>query len=592
MIDLFHIVSRVPLYGTLLHGNKQGVVIVPTVGRTIADTLKAYGVTHLFGMEDPVHIFHALDRKAVRPVTVHDEKHAAIMAHGYAKATGRPGVCTATCGPGATNLITGLLEAFKSSIPVVALVQDIPFRNRGRHAASEIDHAASLAPFVKWVGSIDLAERAPEMVRHAFRIATTGRPGPVVVLCPADLMGVETDAAVYVESDYTKFPATRTRASRQSIERAAEVFMSAARPLIVAGGGALASGAWPQILELAERYRTPVATTMNGRGVIPDDHELSVGVLGTSTGGRYGRGKIANELLKEADTVLILGSRTGQICFSNWTLPGPGTKVIHADIDPTEIGRNFRTDTGLVGDIRETLIDLIEACRSRNTQANHDDAVRRIVALRSEWEQETAEVFASAAIPIRPERLLREISDRATAETLVVTDASYVTGWAMSHIDTRGNGVGQISPRGTGGIGWGLPAAIGAKLAAPSRPVICVTGDGGFGYVLSELETAARYGVNVVVVVFNNGTLGFQKHYEEKLFGTYVDCDFAPVNYAEIAKAMSCKGERITDPAAIGPAIDRALKDGKPYLLDVVIDANAMAPIQGLERETKAEQMH
>lgn len=565
---------------------------MPTVGKVIADTLKAYGVTHLFGMEDPVHIFHALDRKVVRPITVHDEKHAAIMAHGYAKATGRPGVCTATCGPGATNLITGLLEASKSSIPVVALVQDIPSRNRGRHAASEIDHAASLTPFVKWVGSIELPDRAPEMVRHAFRIATTGRPGPVVVLCPADVMPMETEATVYAEPEYTVFPATRTRASRQSIGRAADILLSATKPIIIAGGGAMASGAWPQILELAERYRTPVATTMNGRGVIPDDHELSVGVLGTSTGGLYGRGKIANEMLREADVALILGSRTGQICYSNWTLPGPNTKVIHADIDPTEIGRNFRTDAALVGDVRETLVELIDECRSRNFQAERNNAVERIRALRSDWAAETTDVFASAATPIRPERLLREISARSTQDTLIVTDASYVTGWAMSHIDTQGVGVGQISPRGTGGIGWGLPAAIGAKLAAPSRPVICVTGDGGFGYVLSELETAARYGVNVVVVVFNNGTLGFQKHYEEKLFGNYVDCDFAPVNYAEIARAMSCQGERITDPALIGQALDRALASGKPYLLDVIIDADAMAPIQGLERETKADQMH
>jgi acetolactate synthase-1/2/3 large subunit len=558
-----------------------------TVGASIAKTLKEYGVTCVFGMEDPVHLTHGLDGNAVRTVTVRDEKHGAIMAHGYAKATNKPGVCLATCGPGATNLITGLLEAQKSSMPVIAFVQEIAMRNRGRHAASEIDHEACLAPYVKWVGRIELAERALEITHHAFRIATSGRPGPVVVLCPPDVMAQEIAGEIYAEGAYATFPATRIRPDRASITRAAEVLLSARRPAILAGGGVIISQAWEETVALAERVKAPVATTMNGKGAIADDHPLSAGVAGTSTGGRYGRGKIANDVLAESDVVLIIGSRNGQICSSNWTIPRPGTTVIHIDMDPVEIGRNFRTAVPLVGDARETLRELISEISGRSGQAANPET--RLEPRREEWRRSTHEVFTSNQVPVRPERLLREISARVADGTIVVTDASYATGWATSHIDTIGGGNAMISPRGTGGIGWSLPAAIGAKMAQPDRRVMCITGDGAFGYIFNELETAARYHVPLVVVVFNNGTLAFQKHFELKLFGSYRECDLLDVDFAAVARSLRCEGERITKPAEIGPALDRALASGKPYVLDVVIDPEAMAPIVGLEREQVLE---
>jgi acetolactate synthase I/II/III large subunit len=566
---------------------KEPLGMSMTVGGCIARTLKEYGVTCVFGMEDPVHLTHGLDGNAVRTVTVRDEKHGAIMAHGYAKATNRPGICLATCGPGATNLITGLLEAQKSSIPVIAFVQEIPMRNRGRHAASEVDHEACLAPYVKWVGRIELAERALEITHHAFRIATSGRPGPVVVLCPPDIMAQEIAAEIYAESDYAAFPATRSRPDRARIKRAAELLLGARRPAILAGGGVIISQAWEEVVELAERLKAPVATTMNGKGVIADDHPLSAGVSGTSTGGRYGRGKVANEVLAEADVVLIIGSRNGQICSFNWTLPRPGTTVIHVDMDPVEIGRNFRTAVPLVGDARETLRDLLTEISGRSGQAV--DPESRLRPRHEEWRRSTADVFSSNQVPVRPERLLREISTRVADGTIVVADASYVTGWATSHIDSTGGGNAMISPRGTGGIGWSLPAAIGAKMAQPDRRVICITGDGAFGYILNELETAARYHVPLVVVVFNNATLAFQKHYELKLFGSHRECDLLDIDFAAVARGLRCEGERVTEPAEIGPALDRAFASGRPYVVDVVIDPEAMAPIVGLDREQVLE---
>lgn len=552
-----------------------------TVGAAMARTLKEYGVTCVFGMEDPVHIAHGIDAEAIRLVTVRDEKHGAIMAHGYAKATNRPGVCLSTCGPGATNLITGLLEAQKSSIPVIALVQDIAQANRGKHAASEIDHAACLAPFVKWVGRIELAERALEITRHAFRIATSGRPGPVAILCPPDILAqTVTEDRGASQPGYGSFPSMRSRPASDAVRRAAEVLLSARKPVILSGGGVIISQASESVIRLGEVLNAPVATTMNGKGAIPDDHPLSVGAAGTSTGGQYGRGVIANKLLEDADVVLIVGSRNGQICSFNWTLPKPGTKVIQVDVDPEEIGRNFLVDVSLVGDAREALQDLIAEIGDRRPASEEPKSL--INRLRADWEASVEAVFTSDQDPIRPERLLREISARTDDRTVVVTDASYITGWAMSHIDTPGTGCPMLSPRGTGGIGWSLPAAIGARMGSPDSKVICLTGDGAFGYVFNELETAARYDVPVVVVVFNNRTLGFQKHYEQKLFSSYRECDFLDVDFSEVARSLKCSGERVTDPAKIGEALERALSSRGPYVLDVVIDPNAMAPIVGM----------
>lgn len=563
-----------------------------TGGALLYATLKSHGVTCLFGMEDPIHVFHAVDRSFTRIVTVRDEKHAAIMAHGYAQVTGRPGVCAATFGPGATNLITGLLEAQRSSVPVIALVQDHALRLKNKHASSALDHAVALAPYVKEVIRIDMPEQAGDAVRKAFRIATTGRPGPVVLLCPGDVMAAEAEAETSADPAYTHFPANRVRASRDSIAAAARLLALARRPLLIAGGGTIISGAEEEVRLLAELFDMPVATTMTGRGAIADAHPLAAGPLGSTTGGRYGRGRISNTLFAEADVVFVLGSRTGQLCYSDWTLPKPGTKLIHLDIDPAEIGRNFSTDVAMVGDVRDTLRDLLAHCAEHGLARTDAASRERLEALTRDWREEFRPVATSGQVPIRPERLLAEISARADGKTLIVTDASYVTGWAMSHIDVPKAGRFILSPRGTGGIGWSLPAAIGAKLADPSLDIVCVTGDGAFGYVFNELETAARYGVEVQVVVFNNGTLGFQRHWEQKVMGRYLECDFLDIDFAELGRALKCGGERITDPAGIAAGLARSQAAKGPYVLDVVIDPDATAPIVGFESLLAADAVH
>lgn len=553
-------------------------------GRLVAATLQNYAVTCIFGMEDPIEIFHGLDRNRTRIVTIRDEKHGAIMAHGYAQATGRVGVCTSTFGPGASNLVTGLLEALQSSVPVLALVQDHPISARGRNAASELDHAAALAPYVKAVLRIDFPEQAPDRVRKALRIATSGRPGPVAILCPTDVMSMEAEADVSADDRYATVPALRPRANGDDVADAAKRIVAAQRAVIVAGGGTVISGAFREIEALAEHLQIPVATTMTGKGAIREDHPLSAGVLGLTTGGRYGHGKIPNALLEQADVAILLGSRTGQLCYNNWKTPKAGASVIHVDIDPIEFDRNFATAVPLAGDVRETLRDLLEVVRALSPARKANGVASDLSARRAEWLEELAPVASSSQSPMRPERVLDEINRTLSNASLIVTDASYSTGWAMNQMRVRQAGRFILSPRGTAGIGWGFAAAIGAKLGDPDRDVVCITGDGGFGYMINELETAARYRADLIVVVFNNGTLGFQRHWEEKALGSYLECDFLDVDYSDVARSLKAAGERVTNPDDLAAAIARGRAYVGPYVIDAVIDPEATAPISGFDR--------
>ncbi len=563
-----------------------------TGGALLYETLKSYGVACLFGMEDPIHVFHAVDRDVTKIVTIRDEKHGAIMAHAYAQVTGRPGVCAATFGPGASNLTTGLLEALKSSAPVIALVQDHPLNLKNRNANSELDHAAALGPFVKEVVRIDAPELAGPIIRRAFRIATTGRPGPVAILCPTDVMAGEGDCSVHCEADYATFPALRIRSQTDAIERAAEMLAGAARPLLVAGGGSMISGAFAEIAALAERFAAPVATTLTGRGVLADGHPQAAGPLGSSIGAKYGRGQVANTLLGEADLVFLMGTRTGQLCYSDWNLLKPNAKVIHLDIDPAEIGRNFDTALPMLGDVRDTLRDLLAHCEARDIKRASGDNDGRRSELLERWRGELAPLAKSEQVPMRPEAVVSAINDLVEEMSLISVDASYVSNWIISNIDVPRAGRFVLSPRGTAGLGWALPAAIGAKLADPERQVICVSGDGGFGYVMNELETAARYGVDILVVVFNNGTLGFQRHWEELVMGSYRDCDYLDVDYSEVARALKCGGERVAKVADLPAALARGLAYEGPYVVDAVVDPDASAPVLGLERPIAAGAAH
>lgn len=550
-----------------------------TAGKLMYETLRNYGVTHLFGLDEPVHVTQELDRDVIKPITVRDEKHGAIMAHGYSKVTHKPGVCTALQGPGATNLISGLAESLKSSTPVIALVTDVVTTSRGKNASQEIDHISLLRPVVKWIERIDNPNRIAEMTRKAFKMATSGRPGPVALVTPSDIMGAEAEAEVYAEPKCDRYPSWRVCPGRDTIEAAVHLMAEAKNPVIIAGGGCILSRAWDQVVELAELYNIPVATTMFGKGTIPDLHPLSIGVMGSYTGGKNGQGIIANQIVSEADVAFIIGSKTDEVPYFDWTLPKQGTRVIHLDIDPEEIGRNFETHVALNGDAQATLTEFIAYCKDKNVKMEVRTDKARIKKMKEELLERQRPLRASEQVPIRPEYICNVLSEYIDKDTVIAMDASFVCEWVMSYINNMSKGCNFLMPRAMAGIGWDLPAAMGAKIGRPEKTVISLTGDGAFGYVMNELETASRYNINVIEIVFNNSALGFQKYYEELLFGKSVECEFQDIDYSEVARALKCQGERVKSPQELKQAMERAFNANAPYVLDVVVDPKAIPPI-------------
>jgi acetolactate synthase-1/2/3 large subunit len=523
-----------------------------------------------------------MDRAEMRPITVRDERAGAIMADAYARVSGRPGVCTAIRGPGATNLITGLAEAWASSIPVVAVVNDVNTAAVGRNPIQEVDHLALFRPITKWAVRLDRPERVSELTARAFVLATSGRPGPTLVSCPDDVLAADGATSSGHRPGARRYPHLRTAPDPAAVREAVLVLGEAARPAIIAGGGVLSACAWEELLQVAELLDAPVATTPLGKGAIDEAHPLAAGVMSAYTGGEMGRGRIANGVIRDADVVLLVGTKTGNVATSNWTLPDPSCRTVHVDVDVAEIGRNYRS-LGVLGDAKLGLAALaaeLEAAGARPATGRRADLARDL----SDWRARIRPLAESSARPIRPERVLAEMARFMDDDTIVCADASYSSLWAADRLVLRRPGRRLISARGFGGIGWALPAGIGAKLAAPDKRVLCLTGDGAFGFVFQELETAARYGIGVVVVVLNNSTFAYQKHAEQLHYGRSFETELLDVDYAALARVLRCDGISVSDPDQLAPALGTAIASGRPTVINVVIDPEAFPPITAFDQ--------
>jgi acetolactate synthase-1/2/3 large subunit len=551
-----------------------------TGARALYETLRACGVTHVFGLDSPEALYAEMDRSEMRPITVRDERAGAIMADAYARVSGRPGVCTAIRGPGATNLITGLAEAWASSIPVVAVVNDVGTALVGRNPIQEVDHLALFRPITKWAVRLDRPERVSELTARAFVLATSGRPGPTLVSCPDDVLAAE-GAGTGLRPGARRYPHLRTAPDPAAVREAVLVLGEAARPAIIAGGGVLSAGAWDELREVAELLDAPVATTPLGKGAIDEGHPLATGVMSAYTGGELGRGRVANEAIRDADVVLLVGTKTGNVATSNWTIPDPSSRTVHIDVDVAEIGRNYRS-LGVVGDAKLALAALAAGLRAVGPRPPTGRRTNLARAL-DEWRARIRPLAESSARPIRPERVLAEMSRFVDDDTIVCADASYSSLWAVDRLILRRPGRRLVSARGFGGIGWALPAGIGAKLAAPDKRVLCLTGDGAFGYVFQELETAARYGLGVVVIVLNNSTFAYQKHAEQLHYGRSFETDLLDVDYAALARVLRCDGISVSDPDQLAPALSAAIASGRPTVVNVVIDPEAFPPITAFD---------
>jgi acetolactate synthase I/II/III large subunit len=542
-------------------------------GQRLAEILLAHGLRRVFGVPggQTTPLYHGIGTvgTGLTHTLMRDERSAAFAADAYARLSGRVGVCDATVGPGASNLVSGLLEAYTSSIPVLAIVGDIPRRweTRRRFGAASQGFAqrSFLEPATKYYGRVELPENLDDVVGAALRIATSGRPGPVVVEIPDDVFAAEWSGSA--AAPWTAaYPRSRTSPDPAALRAAADLLARSRKPLLLAGGGAVSSGAGAQLRQLAERLGAVVATTLNGKGAVSEHHPLAVGPAGS-----FGV-PLVNELLAEADCVLLVGTKAGQGTTLGWTLPPPGTPVIHLDVDATELGRHFPQTLALEGDARLGL-DALTRVVARQTA---DWDLAQIRRTSEQWWNGDPDDVVDAAGAVKPPVVLRALRAAMDDDDVLVTDASLSSGWGAAHWRTRRDGRTFLAPRGMAGLGWGLPAAIGAACAlrddASTAKVYCVAGDGGWAYSQSELETLTRSRLPVVATVLNNSMLGWTRHSAMDRYpgSEPISQDFTDVDFAAAATAMGVPGHRCPTAADFHVALAKVTGTTSPAVLEVI----------------------
>lgn len=554
-----------------------------TGAHLLAGALKRHGVTEVFGQSIPTALFLAAPDYSIRQIGYRTENAGVAMADAYARISGRVGVVTAQNGPAATLLVPGLAEAFKASIPVLAIVQEVPRRLTDKNAFQELDHLSLYSGVTKWVRRLLEPSRIEDYVDMAFVAATTGRPGPVALLVPADVLDERPDIDPMASRRAVSmgwYPLDRVAADAGRISEAARLIATAKCPIVIAGGGVHSSRATAELGALQE-LGLPVATTVMGKGAVDETHPLSLGVVGYFMGPGSRTSHLRN-LITEADVVILVGNRTNQNGTDSWSLYPPRATYIHIDIDGNEVGRNYEA-VRLVGDAKLTLVALLEALMKvgiSELAARRVSLEQAIAKGHVSHREDMRKLIDMKASPVRPERLMADLDTLITPDCIVVADASYSSIWIANLLTARKEGQRFITPRGLAGLGWGLPFALGAKAAEPSAPVICVTGDGGFAHVWGELETACRMRLPVVIIVLNNQILGYQKHSELSVFGAYTDaCEFTPVDHSAIARAVGCNGVRIEHPDQFLPALKEAMASREVTLIDVITDERAYPPI-------------
>lgn len=557
-----------------------------TVAQRIAELLKTYGVTEMFSQSLPSALVLASEDAGIRQITYRTENAAGTMADAYARISGKIGVVCAQNGPAATLFVPPLAEAMKVSVPVVALVQEVPRNQTDKNAFQEIDHISLFASCTKWARVVNDPNRIDDYVRQAITAATTGRPGSVALMLPADVL-LETIETQNLGETFGLgyWPLDRSSADPAGIEAAAELLANASNPIVISGGGVHSANACEELSALQDTASLPVGTTIMGKGTVDEQHSLSMGMIGNIMGPNS-TGKHLKHLISSADVVLLVGTRTNQNGTDSWSLYPKTAKIIHIDVDGGEIGRNYPA-LRLVGDAKLTLAALNKALLEKDLtklSKTRGDIESGIAAAYAKRDTEAAAVCQSNQSPIRPERILSEVKKLCTPDTTIVADASYSSVWVSAYLTSLKAGMRFITPRGLAGLGWGFPMAMGAKLADPEKTVICLAGDGGFGHVWSELETVVREEIPIVMIVLNNGTLGYQKDAEDVKFGRHTGaCYFHPVSHAQIARACGCDAHTVSDPSELPNVLENAIKSNRPVLIDIKTDPTAYPPLTMME---------
>lgn len=553
-----------------------------TGAKVLAKMLHDYGVTDIFHVPAVLRTTMAeLETISnIRRIHAHGEASAAYMADGYARASGRPGVCAAQI-IGALNLAAGLRDAWLAKSPVIALTGGRDQATKFRKAYQEVDDIPAFEPVTKLNATVDSANRFPDMLNQAFRVAVSGSPGPVHLQFKGNEGQVDQESfdetiPTSIDESVSSVPPYRPKPDIAQIKKAMDIINNASKPILVVGGGVRWSKAGDLIDEISKKLKIPVATSLNGKDVINSTNPLNVGVVGT-----YSRGS-ANKSVLAADLAIFVGTDLGGMVTNFWTIPKIGIKAIHIDIDPEVLGRNYPLEVGIMADAKMALTEMIKFADETMVE-NRISWVEEVQSYCRDWYDEFRPLLQSDNIPIRPERVCHDLSLNLPDNSFVVVDTGHGGMWMGGMFDLKSSGQSYI--RSAGHLGWAFPASLGVKCAAPDRPVICFTGDAGFWYHIAEVETAVRWGINAVIVVNNNGAGNQSKRGFDRVYGgTQTDkaremWTFNNVNFAQIAKHMGAESIRVENPKDFTPALQKAIALNKCVILDVVTDVDALAPL-------------
>jgi len=534
----------------------------------VVEILKAEGVKYLFGLPgSPTCLYDALyDEPAVKPVLVRHEAAGGFMAMAYALLTGEPAVCFASPGPGIANLVPAMLEALATCAPVIAPCTGISGYDDGKGAFQETDQVGIMKPVTKWAVRVPYAEKIPWAMRRAFSLATNGQPGPIFVEIPVEVGKAQAEMADYVPAERY----IRSSGDPARVRQVAGLLLEAQRPLVVAGGGALRSGAQAELGALAELLGMPVMTTPSGRGIIPEDHPLSIGQVGLY------RTRLGMQAFEEADLLVTVGSRNEEFQTGAWRIFPPGARFVQIDIEPFEIGRNWLPDVAVVGDAKLVLADLLAVLKGQ-ARAGWKTRGEQYAQAKSAYEAEVALESQSEEMPLKTKRVLYEINQVFGKNTVLVHENGSQDLWSYYSPYYKVLDLNSVvAPGEQTCMGLGVAGAIGAKLALPDKKVVCITGDGAFQMHYQELPTAVQYGAPVTWVVLDNRSLGWIKFGQKRLGERYISVDYeVQPDFVQLARACSCYGERIEKPEEVRGALERALRaneEGKPAVLAFAVD--------------------
>jgi acetolactate synthase I/II/III large subunit len=547
--------------------------------------LAAHEVDTVFGLcgDTSLPLYDALARlggpggHGIRHILTRDERSAGYMADTYARVTGKVGVCEGPSGGGATYMLPAVAEANESSIGLLAVTTDISVTSRGKYTLTELDQAALFRPVAKWNKVIDRAAEIPASVRRAFREASSGRPGAVHLGLPYDVQKDPIDEAeIWAEPWHGHYPSHRTAPDPGDVRRVALALARASRPVCVVGGGVVISGAHDELARLAERLGMPVVTTISGQGSLPDSHPMHAGVAGSNGGTLPTRA-----LVEAADLVFFVGCRAGSVTTERWRYPAKGTPIAHLDVDPAVIGAIYPTDAAMVCDARLGLAAL-NAELARHRRIPDLGAQGRVASVRLHREAAYRQLANSDDKPIKPERLVATMASLLPEDAVVVADPGTPCPYFSAFYPKRRAGRWFVTNRAHGALGYSLPAVVGAAIGRPASKCVAVMGDGSFGFACGEMETIARLGLPITLVVVSNATYGWIKAGQKSGYGgRYFSVDFGRTDHAAVAAAFGLKSWRVEDPEKLKPTLKQAFEAGGPTLVDVICQPlhEAKAPV-------------